>query len=887
MKNIELFFIFLILFNSSFSLLCVDSIFDPIFINKPRNFKVQPKKEVCFKYKLTKLKNKISLNFALAQSYTAEVVIYKSLYGMEIKDGSYINSEEKYLIVKNSFKEIDVSNFYDYVYIIIRDTKNYFFYDNVILYDSEVPIILTENQPIEINNFMSNNKYTFTFISNKSLQFAFSSNIKSQKLLSVEYNNNLIIDKKVDNKDSIINLENKEKSGKLLKIIVENIGEKYENQDFSVIVYEKEVDEFINIKEDSTITINYIKNDFNQNFYFYADISKYIKSSSINFKLDYITKKNNYINIISDIIYSDEILESENFKDLIPKENKLIYSYDIYSDEYLNYYFNDNNQSYKYKYIIIKLEIKDYSIYYNPQYFTISLSKELEIINLINMPTYKAHTITKTTNSYIPLYYKLLLNPESKYIFTAPYQDYILLRKGDLLLNSKINQNYLDDQKDIIILSGLSELTVQIQIFGNELKNIDFYVERINSNDVIIMENERYNNEISINMNEEECNLNKKKYILGTYDKDLYEDGEKKTTKYWMSNDGTMNLYYKNSISLEDGSLFPSSLDRNKKNIETAFVLNNHIDLFTLTCSKPGTFYLKPIMKTFNEKTHIIGQNSISIITLNSKTEILQLTSPIKSPSKYLYLSILPLNGDNITISPDTPGIFDEFITKENKLFTHIIDINKYKSDELAIKITSNDLVNLEIIEVIHYNFSEYIEIDNNNKNEITKNNFVKFIDKDIKKLKINIDGLNNIPISFGIVKLSSDNIDYIPLAYNFGNDIIKKNSSINEVIEIDNKYYDKNDNFRKYQAFIFSIQSSKIDFKYNVKIEEISDKKGISGWAIAIIVIVAIILLILLLCVIIKIKKKKGINIENFKDNQPLYPNKKYILNDMMEYNE
>ena len=885
MKNIELFFIFLIVFNSSFSLLCTDSIFDPIFINKPRNFKVQPKKEVCLKYKLTKTKNKISLTFTLAQSYTAEVVIYKSLYGMEIKDGNYINSEEKYLIVKNSFKEIDVSNYYDYVYIIIRDSKNYFFNDNVILYDSEVPIILQENQPIEINNFMSNNKYTFTFISNKSLQFAFSSNIKSQKLLSVEYDNNLIIDKKVDNKDSIINLENKEKSEKLLKIIVENKDENNENQDFSVIVYEKEVDEFINIKEDSNTKINYIKNDLNQNFYFYADITKYTKSSSVNFKLDYITKSNNYINIISDIIYSDVILNSEQFKDLIPEENKLEYSYDIYSDEYLNYYFNDNNHSYKYKYIIIKLEIKDYSIYYNPQYFTISLSKELETINVINIQAYKAQTITKTTTSYIPFYYKLLLNPESKYIFTAPYQDYILLRKGDLLSNSKINQNYLNDQKDIIILSGLSELTVQI--FGNELKNIDFYVEKINSNDVIIMENERYNNEISINMNEEECNLNKKKYILGTYNKELYEDGEKRTTKYWMSNNGTMNLYYKNSISLEDGSLFPSSLDKNKKISETAFILNNHIDLFTLTCSKPGTFYLKPIMKTFNEKTHIIGQNSISTITLNSKTEIVQLTSPIKSPSKFLYLSILPLNGNNITISPDTPGLFDEFITKENKLFTQIIDINKYKSDELAIKITCNDLITLEIIEVIHYNFSEYIKIDNNKKNEITKNNFVKFIDKDIKKLKINIDGLNNIPISFGIVKLSSDNIHYIPLAYNFGKDIIKKNSSINEIIEIDNKYYEKNDNFRKYQAFIFSIQSSKIDFKYNVKIEEISDKKGISGWVIAIIVIISIILLFILLCVIIMVKKKKGINIETIKDKQPLYPNKKYILNDMMEYNE
>ena len=178
MKNIKLFFILIILFNSSFSLLCIDSIFDSIFINKPRSFKVQPKKEVCFKYKLTKVKNKISLIFSLAKSYTAEVVIYKSLNVMELKNGDYINSKEKYLIVEHSFKEIDVSDFYDYVYIIIRDKKNYFFNDNIILYDSEVPIILKSNEPLEMKNFMSNNKYIFNFISNKSLKFAYSSYIQ-------------------------------------------------------------------------------------------------------------------------------------------------------------------------------------------------------------------------------------------------------------------------------------------------------------------------------------------------------------------------------------------------------------------------------------------------------------------------------------------------------------------------------------------------------------------------------------------------------------------------------------------------------------------------------------------------------------------------------------
>ena len=873
----KLFFILLLLINSSFSLLCIDSIFDSIFAYTPRSFKVQPKKEICYKYKLSKNKNKISLTFTLAKSYTAEVVIYKSQYEIEMKNSNYINYIEKYLIVDHIFKEIDVKDFYDYIYIIIRDKKYYFFNDNIVLYDSEVPILLENNKPIEIENFMSNNKYIFYYYSKKNLQFVYSTNIKSQKYVTVEYDGIDNFKKKLDNKDIIINLKNEENSQKLLKIIIENI-ENGENQEFSVIVYEKEPDDFLNIAEDEIIKTNYIKNDNQQNFYFFGDISNYSKSSSITFKLDYMAKIKNYIYIIADIIYSDKIISQEKFKDLIPSKNKLKYSYIPLSDEYFNLYFEANKENQKYKYLIIKVEIKDYSAYYSPKYFTLSLSKELETINLINIDYYKTQIISKTTRSYIPFYFKLELNKNSKYIFTTPYQDYILLRNGDLLKNSKVNKNFIDDEKDIIIFSDLKEVT--IQIFGNELKNAVFYVEKIDSTDVIIIENERINAEISINMD-----INQKKYILGTYNKDLYTDGAKIETKYWMAREGEFNLYYKNTISIEGQSLFPT-LDKNKKLEETPFILNNNIDLLTITCSKTGTLYLKPIMKNFSEKTHIISQNSISTISMDSKTEILQLSSPIKSPSQFLYLSILPLNGNNITISPDTKDIFDEITIKQNELFTTKIDINKYKSDQLAIKISFEDFVDLEVIEVIHYNFSEYVEISNNEENKITKNNIVKFINKKTKKLKINVNELSNVTICYGIVKLATNDINYIPLAYNFGN-LIKKNCSSNEYFEFDNKYYgEKEDIYKKYQAFIFSIQSSKIYYKYNIQIEEISDKIKIRGWIIGLIIILSIIILFIIFIVIIIIKKKKGLNVENIKVTQPLYPNKKYILNDIVSDN-
>ena len=153
MKNIKI-FIFLLIIYSSFSLLCIDGTFERIFTNSPINFKVQPLKEACFKYKLTDNKNTISLIFSVAKSYTAEVIIYKAQNLIAMNDGNYYNYEEKYFIISNTFKEINVKNYYDYVFIIIRDSKNYFFYDNIILYDSELPIILESNTPINIKLFI-------------------------------------------------------------------------------------------------------------------------------------------------------------------------------------------------------------------------------------------------------------------------------------------------------------------------------------------------------------------------------------------------------------------------------------------------------------------------------------------------------------------------------------------------------------------------------------------------------------------------------------------------------------------------------------------------------------------------------------------------------------
>ena len=893
MKYIKLFFISLLFLKSSFSLLCINSDFDQIFPNSPRSFQIQPLKEACFKYKLPDNKSTISLIFSVVNSYTAEVLIYKAKNLIMIDDKNYLNYEEKYKIIENSFKEIDVKDFYDYVYIIIRDAKNYFFYDNIILYDSELPINLEPNEPTNIKHFMKNNKYIFNFSSNRNLQVIYSTKIQSGKLLSIEYDKNKILEKQLDNNDSIINLKNENAKNKLLQIIVENINNNIE-QDFSIIIYEKDKDDFIEVKENNLIKVNYIKNNLVQNFYFFCDISEYKTSSSINIKLDYNTKFNKYINIISDIKYSFSGLKPEHFIHLIPSENRIEYSYDINSDENIKFFFNGKERDYFYRYFILKLEIKDYGVYYTPKYFTISLSKELEEIDLKNIPEYHTELININSIMDIPSYYRLNLDKECNYIFSSQNQDYMKLIKGDLLIDSSINKNYIDNQNDIIIITDTSELTLQISDI--ELNKEKIYIEKIKSEDITIIENERNNNEIKITMPEEYCKNNKRKYFIGTYDKDKYGDRGIIANKYWKNeDDAEIELYYKNNLDIDNASIFPSS-NIYKKLPFTSFILDTNIDLFSFTCTKPGTIIIKPLMKSFKEKTHIIGQNSITFISLNSKEEILQLTAPLileKNCDKFLYLSIQTIQENNdVQIKPDTNGLFKEEQIKENKIIYEKIDINKYKSDELALRIISDGMADIEVIEVIHYDFSEYYEIKDEKKNKINKNNFVKFINKDSKKIKINIDGLNQVPIYYSLVKLAINDTNYIPLVYNFKNDYIYKTISKNEIIEIDNKFYGQNDNIKEYIAFIFSIKNNNMNYEYDVQIQEgtnlYSAIEGKKSWIISLIVVLVIFLILIGVIIYLRKKRKEQIiDIETIPNNQSLYPNQKYILNDILNNND
>jgi hypothetical protein len=437
------------------------------------------------------------------------------------------------------------------------------------------------------------------------------------------------------------------------------------------------------------------------------------------------------------------------------KKNELQSAYDRDSDEYFTYYFKPENPTY----ILIKVQINEINNYRIPNYFYISYSgpvidyKILSGINEIPKP------------EYVPYYINLRSENSENYLFYAPYEDYCTLLKGDIFENNIINKNFIDEPSDLHEINNNNRNITAI--LSSSTKSVKFIFQKYEPNDVLILNlNDRIKTPFNKTFTNEECNGNKK-YIILKYNILFYSIGQNKFENYWTT-DGDMDVYYNNSLNSND--FFPN--EENKMEKEILYKSSTHLDLFTIKCNKPGTFYIRPLKKIFKETTHDVSQNSINQFEIFLGTEIIQLFSPIKDASPHIYLSILTLSENEIKISPDTPGLFKETtIDSKSKYFSLEIDTKKYKMDQMAIKLTSNSNNNVEVIEATDCPYCIYQEISNekSEKNlEINKNNFVIFMGEKVTSFSIIINNLEDEEVAYGIVDLPSNNIKYIPLAYSF-----------------------------------------------------------------------------------------------------------------------
>ena len=837
---ITTFFLILSLINTYSANLCIN-LSESNYLNiTPYNqieIKIEPNKEACFKYRIVDKNNNFSLSFLKGNSYTVEVLLYNKFENIKINnEGNYINyTVDPYIIALHSFHEIDASKFNDNVYIIIRETKSYYYSDYMELYDSNIPIELKNNEPITIKNFMSNKIYTFTFESKKNIAIAYSSKESKKKVLIYQ---NDIFGKSYDD-DFVEYYKPSELMTDKYKIIISINPDYLDNdkidQKFSIVYYEYNTT-FIELKENEIKRINYlISSKFEILFAINIKNEQHSDYNTINFELDTNNQINKYIEINwsqSDKQNNDDQGEAINETDLR--------SYDVDSDKYYRVYFKP-----KKAYIHIQVTIKKSEGYKEPKYFKISYGEALITQEISQTCKYSIDAL-----DYIPKYVEFIPK-EKNYLFYAPYEQYCSLIKGELIENGEINNNYLNDTSDLHEIDKSKPITTRI--FSKKRK-VDFFFEEYNPKDVLIYNfPDRIKDIYSLEFKDEDCK-GQPKNIIFKYNIETFSSGQNNFSNYWTTN-GDMITYYKNNSEFKDTFFAKEKLEK-----ETIFESKTHLDIFTIKCNKPGIFYIKPYKKSFNEETHELNLNCIMNIEMNAGTEIVQLYSPPQNPPPHIYFSITTFSDNKIEIIPGREGLFNPItIDSKNRTFQVEIDTKKYKMDQMVIKLNSNSSNKIELIETSDYESCKYKNIINykiSYKLEITEHNLVIFLDDKITEIRIEFNKMKEEEIAYGIVDLASDNVSYVPLAFSF--DSTKKEKlgeSVNVTIDPNAKNI-----IKPYRAFIFSMKSN--DFNgYEVNIYIYGNNNELLLSIILVISLIVSLAFILALLFTIIIKKCIGRN--------------------------
>ena len=219
----------------------------------------------------------------------------------------------------------------------------------------------------------------------------------------------------------------------------------------------------------------------------------------------------------------------------------------------------------------------------------------------------------------------------------------------------------------------------------------------------------------------------------------------------------------------------------------------------------------------FNEnnlkiKTKVIEENSITTFNLTTEDQIiLKLNHKGNSSKDRTFILVTSLNGTK----------FKTKLSNSQEEFNNSHFKKDFNSSNIPdISLSTNISTFVEIISVVNHSYALYTKIkeEKDKEIEIKKNNFVIFLKKDTKKIKVDIkfNKKYNGTIYYGIVKLATDNNNYIPLACNFEN-INNKSINSDEVnFELQNNYNKKKDP-KKYTALIFSIKDEIKNYKYTI----------------------------------------------------------------------
>ena len=870
-------FLLILIFSFTNCIYLSEESFNEIEFMTPTKFEIDNiKNKTLFKYKLSDKKGVVGLKFLEANSYIVNVTTYSS----------YDNKKNKneYKLAKEQFKEINVTGYDDYLYIVIEITKpNYFYDDYLTIYDSEKSIELEHNKVISINNFLSSQLYKFFYKSEKEKTITLFYNTQNYdnnyRTISIEYEG-----KKSDYTDiDSLNMNFEIAVNKNLTVNIINKYKKSEekemkSQGFTIMIREIEYKNekwFKKIEKNNRQIINYIYSNESQIFYFYANITGMNEINTLNLKLDYKYYKKGKVNILSNYAALNEDIKSEDFDIYKPTKKVLIDSYDKYSDEYLRIYLNNYKQESNYLYILASVEITDESYYYGSKSLEISIGEEEEIVDFTNIKYNIAEKIEKQTLYYIPYYWKLKLNKDDIYLLGIRNENIFVTTfiDGDLIIDDKsINFNVLESNNEIIVLENKDIFT--IKLFGIK-KNVDIYIERIKKDEILYVENNRKTNQIyTLNMIKDQT-----KYILGTYSYDDYAFG-KLSEKYYATKDsGEFEVLFYDNVGSDEHNLFPKDPKYSQK-FNEIIDLKTHIDLFTIKCKSDGIMYIRPQYKHFNYTVHLVGKNNYKTITMGELIEVVHLTSPLGKRNEILYFAIKLINGGksnlklknnlnddelSVKISPDTEGAFENGTIKGNEIFYGKINLSNFQIDQLGIFLNSTNFgAELEIVEVVHNKYTSYKKISDGENKNIESNNVYLPIANNESLVIIDIENLKGKKVSYTIIQSAITDTNYITTADNYpGANSANINDDSFKIHKLNN-FCNKTDSTKPNVYLLFSVNGEENNLKYNLNITYRDPPKykhttTTIGVTVICVIVVLLVVGVIIFCIISKRRRNSN----------------------------
>ena len=579
----------------------------------------ESQRELYFSYDNKFDDSDIVINLKKAKQYTTHLYLYDSYENIKTKDGEYINYvedldlSEKLLYIKGCQKKT--------YYIIIKDLGNFSTKDYFSIYNEQDIIELKQDEPFTINEFLSKNKYTFTFKGEKDEIIYLDLNINDKdfsETIAIYLNDEEVyIGQR--NKGLITLNEDKSSEGNYYLVLSSTNDEVYTEIKSSIVLYKEKI-QVLKLEPEKEFKLFYLNS---KTFSFYVDLNDYElnEENIITFKVSH----NAYNNKLIEYCYAKNM----NFKEF--DDNKFISNMPAHEEEseadFSNYntltnvyhlYFSrtQEKEEDKNSYLLVHCSVKiDEELYFEPETMSVYLSPKAINLDLSEEKYFNNGNIKFSQNininDYIPQLIKVNIsiseNPDDNKLSYVFYTD------------TQIQAIY---EETMINVDHTNEELKQIYAISNtNLKNLQnnkiLYIKLFGAKQEVLFKIESTNSEINYYsgstrpskiLSQQHLNCGNSFYYIGSYSR-IADD----ITFYLEEIYGQYNVYYKNALSNNEDTILTNG--NNKNLINSKFgLLSKSFDILELKCEYPGYFNLHLLSKYYSSSLTMY-QRQIALVS--------------------------------------------------------------------------------------------------------------------------------------------------------------------------------------------------------------------------------------------------------------------------------